>query len=58
MHDFFRRGYTTKDWYNWLVTGRKHQLYKKAAGYLGGGGVGVRIPCTLPLDPSLSVKVT
>ena len=48
---FFRRGCTTKEWRNWLVTGRKHQLHKKIAGHLGGGGV--RTPCTLPLDPHL-----
>ena len=30
----------------------EYQLYQKTAGHLGGGGV--RIPCTLPLDPPLN----
>ena len=26
IQDFFRRGCTTKEWRNWLVTGRKQML--------------------------------
>ena len=47
----FRIGYTTMEWRNWLVTGRKHQLYiRKPQVILGEGGAH---PCTLPLDPPL-----
>ena len=38
---FFRRGCTTQEWRNWLVTGLKQILIantKKKAGYLRGGG--------------------
>ena len=56
---FFRRGCTRL----WLYFNNnkphsfflaEHQLYKKTAGHLRGGG-GVRTPCTLPLDPPLKL---
>ena len=52
IQDFLRRGCTTKEWRNWLLTGRKQILIantKKNAGHLRrGGGGGVCTPCTSP----------
>ena len=51
---FFRRGCTTKEWRNWLVTGRRIPvILENRRSSRGGGGRGGRTPCTLPLDPLL-----